>query len=195
MSSISQQRFVEALEKLNAEYQLLARDVNMYKTQREEYERKLLLQVAEVQSIKTTIFELECKQNMLQKKYDEELMKFQNSGGKINATAVAPPSDKTEIDLRRLEEKSNGGVPAPKADVIPSLPPVREKMDEVSDSASHVKVENLVKADIVDHPAFVHSKLTIVKCDGTDCCSQQETCRSQCHFIARFASSKRCLLC
>ena len=38
--SISQQRFVEALEKLNAEYQLLARDVNLYKTQREEYERK-----------------------------------------------------------------------------------------------------------------------------------------------------------
>lgn len=52
-------RIPEHLENLKAEFESLAHDVNMYKMQRDDYDRKLQAQINELTNIQQTLFELE----------------------------------------------------------------------------------------------------------------------------------------
>eukprot|EP01111_Echinosteliopsis_oligospora_P011283 TRINITY_DN3688_c0_g1_i1.p1 TRINITY_DN3688_c0_g1~~TRINITY_DN3688_c0_g1_i1.p1 ORF type:complete len:631 (+),score=141.31 TRINITY_DN3688_c0_g1_i1:213-2105(+) len=70
-------RVPEYLENLKSEFETLSHDVNLYKMQRDDFERKLQAQMNEMSSIQATIFELEKNHKIIKQQYDEEIIRLQ----------------------------------------------------------------------------------------------------------------------
>jgi glucose repression regulatory protein TUP1 len=66
-------RIFEILDNLRTEYDGLTRDVNLYKLQRDEYERKLQQQFSEAQNIQQQLMEIERNYQKMKQKYEEEI--------------------------------------------------------------------------------------------------------------------------
>jgi len=69
-------RIPEQLDALKAEFESLAHDVNMYKMQRDDYDRKLQAQLGELNSIQQTLYDLERNHTKLKQQYEEEIMRL-----------------------------------------------------------------------------------------------------------------------
>jgi len=70
------QRIPEFLDNLKVEYESLAHDLNMYKMQKDDYERKLQAQLTELNSIQQTLFDLERNHSKLKQQYEEEIVRL-----------------------------------------------------------------------------------------------------------------------
>eukprot|EP01112_Ceratiomyxa_fruticulosa_P011907 TRINITY_DN3277_c1_g1_i1.p1 TRINITY_DN3277_c1_g1~~TRINITY_DN3277_c1_g1_i1.p1 ORF type:complete len:697 (+),score=150.04 TRINITY_DN3277_c1_g1_i1:437-2527(+) len=69
-------RTPELLDQIKSEFETLAHDVNMYKIQRDDYERKLQAQLSELATIQQAVFDLERTHTKLKQNYDEEVLKM-----------------------------------------------------------------------------------------------------------------------
>eukprot|EP01097_Dermamoeba_algensis_P010577 TRINITY_DN788_c0_g2_i1.p1 TRINITY_DN788_c0_g2~~TRINITY_DN788_c0_g2_i1.p1 ORF type:complete len:385 (+),score=67.39 TRINITY_DN788_c0_g2_i1:119-1273(+) len=83
-------RIPELLDHLKAEYENLAHDVNMYKVQKDDFERKLQAQLTTLSDIQRTLMEYETSHTKLKHQYEEEILRlrrqieFQNSSAGTN---------------------------------------------------------------------------------------------------------------
>eukprot|EP01102_Stenamoeba_stenopodia_P010088 TRINITY_DN29_c0_g1_i1.p1 TRINITY_DN29_c0_g1~~TRINITY_DN29_c0_g1_i1.p1 ORF type:complete len:567 (-),score=86.92 TRINITY_DN29_c0_g1_i1:164-1864(-) len=69
-------RIPELLDNIKAEFDALTHELNLYKAQRDDYERKLQAQLSEVQNIQATLFELERNHNKIKQQYEEEILRL-----------------------------------------------------------------------------------------------------------------------
>jgi glucose repression regulatory protein TUP1 len=69
-------RIPELLDNLKAEFESLAHDVNMYKMQRDDYERKLQAQLGELSNIQQTLYDLERNHGKIKSQYEEEILRL-----------------------------------------------------------------------------------------------------------------------
>jgi len=100
-------RISDMLETIKKEFDNLTRDVSRYKSQRDEYERKVQSQVTELSAIKNTLTDLERKHTNFIQTYQEEIARLR---GPQQSTNERP------FDLRRNEN-------------TPSLPSIMQKND------------------------------------------------------------------
>lgn len=97
--NIVSSRIPEYLENLKNEYESLAHDVNMYKMQRDDFERKLQAQLGELNNIQSTLYELERNHNKIKQQYEEEILRLRRqleSGGNNNGSIRAPKPEKAK---------------------------------------------------------------------------------------------------
>lgn len=99
MTNISA-RIPEHLENLKAEFESLAHDVNMYKMQRDDYERKLQAQLGELNNIQQTLYDLERNHSKIKQQYEEEIMRLRrqvelhggtSSNSSVPVSGTLPP--------------------------------------------------------------------------------------------------------
>lgn len=69
-------RIPELLENLKSEFETLAHEVNVYKMQKDDYERKLQGQLTELSNIQNTLFELERTHTKLKQQYEDEILRL-----------------------------------------------------------------------------------------------------------------------
>lgn len=69
-------RIPELLETFKTEFETLAHDLNMYKMQSAEYEKKFQTQLSEINTIQSTLFELERTHNKIKQQYEEEIIRL-----------------------------------------------------------------------------------------------------------------------
>lgn len=92
-------RIPEYLDNLKAEFETMAHELNMYKMQKDEWERKLQAQLAELNNIQQTLFDLERNHTKIKQQYDDEIHRLRRqielSGGSnvlpYSQRAVSPP--------------------------------------------------------------------------------------------------------
>lgn len=91
------QRIPEFLENLKVEYDSLVHDANMYKMQRDDYERKLQTQLTELNSIQQTLYDLERNHAKIKQQYEEEIMRLRRqldiqTGGTVQSNVAVNSS-------------------------------------------------------------------------------------------------------
>lgn len=123
-------RIPEYLENLKAEFESLAHDVNMYKMQRDDYERKLQGQLGELSSIQQTLYDLERNHSKIKQQYEEEIMRLRRQvelhGGTPGGTSVPvnnPPLPPFPQTTSTGGPNSVGGPSGPTVPAIQPLPP------------------------------------------------------------------------
>lgn len=87
-------RVTELLESLKAEFETLAHDANMFKMQRDDYERKLTAQMGELSNIQQTLYDLERNHSKLKQSLEEEVLRWRRqsealTGGVANHAGAA----------------------------------------------------------------------------------------------------------
>lgn len=92
------QRIPEFLDNLKVEYETLAHDLNMYKMQKDDYERKLQAQLTELNSIQQTLFDLERNHGKLKQQYEEEIVRLRRQ---LEMQTGAAPSIGVNIGSRQ----------------------------------------------------------------------------------------------
>eukprot|EP01095_Lingulamoeba_sp_RSL-Kostka_P007000 TRINITY_DN2215_c0_g1_i1.p1 TRINITY_DN2215_c0_g1~~TRINITY_DN2215_c0_g1_i1.p1 ORF type:complete len:564 (+),score=178.05 TRINITY_DN2215_c0_g1_i1:157-1848(+) len=80
-STVSNNRIPELLENLKSEVDNLTHDASIYKAQRDEYELKLQAQLAELNQIQQTLYELQNRHTKIKQQYDEEIIKLRTLQG------------------------------------------------------------------------------------------------------------------
>lgn len=100
-------RIPEFLENLKAEFETLAHELNMYKMQKDEWERKLQAQLGELNNIQQTLFDLERNHNKIKQQYEEEIHRLRrqlelSGGGNVlpYGRAVSPPPQGPPLNSR-----------------------------------------------------------------------------------------------
>jgi len=83
-------RIPEYLENLKSEFESLAHDMNMYKIQRDDYERKLQAQLGELNNIQQTLFDLERNHTKIKQQYEEEIIRLRRQIDQFSGSSVAP---------------------------------------------------------------------------------------------------------
>jgi len=88
-SSNVSSRFPEFLENIKLEFDNLVHDVSVYKMQRDECERKLQLQLNELNTIQQMISDMERTQVKIKQQYEDEIVRLRrqieiNNGGAVN---------------------------------------------------------------------------------------------------------------
>jgi len=109
-------RIPELLDTLKTEFETVAHDVNMYKMQRDDYERKLQSQLTELNTIQTTLFELERTHTKIKQQYEEEILRLRRQvdlqvGSHSDQPPLLPRSASTSsspIDLDKSHQIPNG---------------------------------------------------------------------------------------
>jgi len=69
-------RHPELLENLKNEFDSLTHDLNMYKMQLDDYERKLQAQLGELANIQQSLYDLERNHSKIKQQYEEEIMRL-----------------------------------------------------------------------------------------------------------------------
>jgi glucose repression regulatory protein TUP1 len=82
-------RIPELMDTLKAEFETLAHDVNMYKMQRDEFERKLNAQIQEMSNITQQINELERAQAKMKQQYEDEILRLRRQLESVGGSAVS----------------------------------------------------------------------------------------------------------
>lgn len=93
-------RVPEYLENLKAEFETLAHDANLFKMQRDDYDRKLQAQLGELNNIQQTLYDLERNHTKIKQQYEEEIIRLRrqielqsgNSSGSSSFTRSISPS-------------------------------------------------------------------------------------------------------
>eukprot|EP01087_Luapelamoeba_hula_P024312 TRINITY_DN9208_c0_g1_i1.p1 TRINITY_DN9208_c0_g1~~TRINITY_DN9208_c0_g1_i1.p1 ORF type:complete len:614 (-),score=71.46 TRINITY_DN9208_c0_g1_i1:220-2061(-) len=71
-------RVTELLDNLKSEYETLAHDANVYKMQRDDYERKLQAQLGELNNLQQTLYDLERNHTKMKQTLEEEVMRWRS---------------------------------------------------------------------------------------------------------------------
>jgi len=126
------QRIPEFLDNLKVEFETLAHDLNMYKMQKDDYERKLQAQLTELNSIQQTLFDLERNNSKLKQQYEEEIVRLRRQ---LEMQTGAAPSIGLNLSSRpgisdsKVNINSNGtsfAYPAPSISAPPPSNPVTQ---------------------------------------------------------------------
>eukprot|EP00026_Physarum_polycephalum_P003496 Phypoly_transcript_03508.p1 GENE.Phypoly_transcript_03508~~Phypoly_transcript_03508.p1 ORF type:complete len:676 (+),score=87.37 Phypoly_transcript_03508:125-2152(+) len=82
-------RAPEYLENLKNEFESMTHDLNMYKMQRDDFERKLNAQLTEFGSFQQTLYDLEKNHQRIKSQYEEEILRLrrqlENGTGNMNS--------------------------------------------------------------------------------------------------------------
>jgi len=111
----NQSSFGDILETLKVEYDKLIHEANRYKSQKEEYERKLQSQLGELASVHASIQDLDRRHKQLKLQYEEDLYRLQNmhrSSRDSNApssSVIMPPKDQNTFpSITKGTQKDSG---------------------------------------------------------------------------------------
>ncbi|ORZ02431.1 WD40-repeat-containing domain protein [Syncephalastrum racemosum] len=120
-----QSRIVEMLEAIRVEFDQVARDVYMNKTQKDDIEHKMNSQLQEMHNFQATLLELERKQQAMKKQYEEEIARLQHQLEQANAMAGhAPPpphpSQQQQPPTTPQQQPSHPHTPQPPPSIGPS---------------------------------------------------------------------------
>ncbi|KAF7727927.1 proteinral transcription repressor [Apophysomyces ossiformis] len=85
-----QSRIVEMLDSIKAEFDQLAQEAYVCKTQRDDYEHKMNSQIQEMNSFQQSIIELERSQQALKKQYEDEIARLRQQLEQAQARAGHP---------------------------------------------------------------------------------------------------------
>jgi len=99
-------RVTELLDNLKAEFETLAHDANVFKMQRDEYDRKLQAQLAELGNLQQSLYDLERNHTKIKQSLEEEVIRWRRQA--LGSGATNDPG-------------SNSGPPPP-ALGVPPLP-------------------------------------------------------------------------
>lgn len=94
---LSGSRIPEFLESLKNEFETLVNDVNMYKMQKDDYERKLQAQLQELSNIQSALYELERNQQKVKQQYEEEILRLQRQIQQISGGSVPTPASSSSF--------------------------------------------------------------------------------------------------
>lgn len=120
----------ELLENLKNEFESLTHDLNMYKMQRDDYERKLQAQLGELNTIQQTLYELERNHAKVKQQYEDEIVRLRRqldmnpSAGNNNNNGTSTPGNgnNSRVELSSpLQFRSSS--PGLGQSPIPSRPP------------------------------------------------------------------------
>ncbi|KAK9474107.1 WD40-repeat-containing domain protein [Dipodascopsis tothii] len=88
------QRMNELLDALKQEFDTIANEASLYRMHKDEFDHKYNQQVAEMQQIRTMIYELELSHRKMKEHYEEEINRLKRElearGGHVPPTASAP---------------------------------------------------------------------------------------------------------
>ncbi|KAI9014351.1 WD40-repeat-containing domain protein [Phycomyces nitens] len=76
MVSAPQNRIIEMLETIRADYDQLSQDAYLFKSQRNEFELKMNTQIQEMNNFQQSLLELERTQHTLKKQYEDEIARL-----------------------------------------------------------------------------------------------------------------------
>jgi len=82
-------RATELLEGLKAEFESLVHDANMFKMQRDDYERKLQAQLAELGNLQQTLYDLERNHTKVKQTLEEEVLRWRRQSEARSGTQTA----------------------------------------------------------------------------------------------------------
>ncbi|KAL6058236.1 general transcription repressor [Balamuthia mandrillaris] len=125
-------RVSELLDGLKQEFESLAHDVNLFKMQRDDYERKLQTQINELSNLQQTLFELERNHTKMKQTLEEEVVRWRrqategnssNSAGPSGSMPGTAPSSAFSASSSRSDLSRSGGPPpsAPIHDKAPTI--------------------------------------------------------------------------
>lgn len=145
-------RAIELLDTLKSEFENLTHEVNVYKMQREESERKLQAQIQELTTIQQTVYDLERSCQKMKQQYEEDIFKLRRQ---IELQGGTP--ERTHMHMNSGPSFSSVARPNQQALVTPPLTPVRNSTP-TSDKgfASQVLLTN--PAPIVDSKKSVKNE-------------------------------------
>eukprot|EP01114_Cavostelium_apophysatum_P005765 TRINITY_DN1693_c0_g1_i1.p1 TRINITY_DN1693_c0_g1~~TRINITY_DN1693_c0_g1_i1.p1 ORF type:complete len:555 (-),score=136.22 TRINITY_DN1693_c0_g1_i1:147-1811(-) len=135
MVSSGSSRIYEYLDNVKVEFEQLAHDYHNYKTQKDDYERKLQQQLQELNTVQQTIFELERNHNKIKSQYEEEIIRLRRqleiqsssvSGGSFGRPSSPIQSQGSTNTLPSI----NGGNGAQSVAVNPRESPARPSIDK-----------------------------------------------------------------
>ncbi|KAI8977480.1 WD40-repeat-containing domain protein [Mycotypha africana] len=108
MIPTNQSRLLELLDAVKAEYDQLTQDVQVTKSQRDEYEHKVNSQIQEMNIFQQTLMDLERTQQMIKKQYEEEIARLRQQLDQMQQHGYQPqPQD--------MKQQSGGPAPPPQA--------------------------------------------------------------------------------
>lgn len=119
----------ELLENLKNEFDSITHDLNMYKMQRDDYERKLQAQLGELNTIQQTLYELERNHAKIKQQYEDEILRLRRqldmqptsgTGSGSSVTSGTPSTSGRDLSSP-LQFRSNS--PAPGQSPLASRPP------------------------------------------------------------------------
>jgi len=120
-------RAPEYLESLKNEFETMTHDLNMYKMQRDDFERKLNAQLSEFQSFQQTLYDLEKNHQRIKTQYEEEILKLrrllESSGGGNGARELSSPPVFRPNSPIPVPPGSNGPSSLSAQSPLPTRPP------------------------------------------------------------------------
>eukprot|EP01125_Pyxidicula_operculata_P021142 TRINITY_DN8040_c0_g1_i1.p1 TRINITY_DN8040_c0_g1~~TRINITY_DN8040_c0_g1_i1.p1 ORF type:complete len:433 (+),score=82.04 TRINITY_DN8040_c0_g1_i1:80-1378(+) len=107
------QRISELMDGLKAEYEAVSRNANVFKMERDDFERKLQQQIQESQSIQQQIYELDRNQQKMKQKYEEEILHLRRQLGQVGESmarqSIAGDKRSPSAELSSAQELTNIG--------------------------------------------------------------------------------------
>lgn len=89
-TSLLSGRVTELLESLKAEFETIAHDANLFKMQRDDYERKLQAQLGELGNLQQTLYDLERNHTKVKQTLEEEVLRWRRQSEALaSGTAAA----------------------------------------------------------------------------------------------------------
>eukprot|EP01119_Soliformovum_irregulare_P013551 TRINITY_DN361_c0_g1_i1.p1 TRINITY_DN361_c0_g1~~TRINITY_DN361_c0_g1_i1.p1 ORF type:complete len:647 (+),score=137.51 TRINITY_DN361_c0_g1_i1:191-2131(+) len=142
--SLLSARVTEHLENVKTEFETLAHDANVFKMQRDDYERQLQAQLGEFTNIQQALFELDRNHTKMKQQYEDEIMRLRRQvelqgGGSLPQSSLPPfgnsPTIPTPSPVRPVTGNDKGpSFPYPGG---PSgLPPIDPKRSYSSNHPS-----------------------------------------------------------
>lgn len=124
-------RHPELLENLKNEFDSLTHDLNMYKLQRDEYERKLQAQMGELANIQQSLYDLERNHAKIKQQYEEEIMRLRRQ---VEMQSTGTGRDlSSPLTFRSSSPSNPGQTPLP---TRPPVPPVTTPVPPSSSMAA-----------------------------------------------------------
>jgi glucose repression regulatory protein TUP1 len=94
-TSLLSGRVTELLESLKAEFETLAHDANMFKMQRDDYERKLQAQLGELGNLQQTLYDLERNHTKVKQTLEEEVLRWRRQSEALASGTAAASNHNT----------------------------------------------------------------------------------------------------
>ncbi|KAF8155508.1 Tup N-terminal-domain-containing protein [Crassisporium funariophilum] len=99
-----QARLNESLDVVRQEFDLLTGELNLMRSQRDEYEQKIVSQVNELNIIRQSLYDLESQHGKIRQHYEEEIARARLAEGRSNV----PTGSEIEIGSGRGRGKGRG---------------------------------------------------------------------------------------
>lgn len=138
----------DLLDGLKAEFETVRREAEVFKAQKEDYERKIQSYITEMQSVQGRLFELERLHTQVKQQYDEEISRLKTQlqphadVANRTATVTVPFSPSTKVaagpsaqkrqrteTLKPFPRSPEAGVSATNASIEPGPPVFAQRLD------------------------------------------------------------------